>query len=247
MAKGVALLVGLEYVNPDVEDRYDDYKAGCFGVGQDLIIMKNILENKGYTVEDLKNKKATSDNILNSLFNISKKLKKGDIFTFYYSGHGGSKTDLNRDELDDHQDETLVVYDRDLVDDELNSKWLQFKEGVRILMVSDNCNSGTNYKAGDDIRQESKPILIDKHIDKEMKAMMIHIGACRDSQSVSGGTDKEGSPFTYALQDILKSNEKIKGYQKLVDEFEWRTEVLPVLNFYGPVTAKFKTEYPFQI
>ena len=59
-----------------------------------------------------------------------------------YSGHGGQVDDVNGDE-DDALDETWVLWDRQLIDDELFSLWSQFAPGVRITMLSDSCHSGT--------------------------------------------------------------------------------------------------------
>jgi hypothetical protein len=62
-----------------------------------------------------------------------------------YSGHGGQIPDLNNDE-EDALDETWVLYDRELLDDELYTMYGQFKEGVRIFVLSDSCHSGTVAK-----------------------------------------------------------------------------------------------------
>jgi hypothetical protein len=59
-----------------------------------------------------------------------------------YSGHGGQIPDVNGDEAD-QQDETWVLFDRELIDDELYQLWSQFAAGVRIFMLSDSCHSGT--------------------------------------------------------------------------------------------------------
>ena len=40
-------------------------------------------------------------------------------------------------------EETWVLYDRQLVDDELYKIWSKFKPGVRILVLSDSCHNGT--------------------------------------------------------------------------------------------------------
>lgn len=40
-------------------------------------------------------------------------------------------------------DQAWVVYDRLIIDDELFLEWNRFQEGVRILVVSDSCHSGT--------------------------------------------------------------------------------------------------------
>jgi metacaspase-1 len=53
--------------------------------------------------------------------------------------------DKNGDEPD-QRDETWVLYDRQFVDDELFSLYATFKSGVRILVLSDSCHSGTCAK-----------------------------------------------------------------------------------------------------
>lgn len=247
MAKGWGLLVGLEFVDPNVDNRSSEFKFGCKGVSHDLAVMENLLTQKGYSVKVLKNQQATSKEILKSMVGIKNKMKAGDIFTFYYSGHGGSKHDFDGDELDDNQDETLIVYDRDLIDDELNAVWTQFPENVRILMISDSCNSGTNYKAGKSIREKSKPIAIDPGIDQMMKAKLIHIGACRDGKSAGGGKEEDGSPFTSGLDRCLKKHPLLRGYQNFYNELKWYMDVDPVISCYGPVDEQYLNEAPFQI
>ena len=62
-----------------------------------------------------------------------------------YSGHGGTLPDQNSDETD-QTDETWCLYNRELVDDELKNYLAEFKDGVRILVFSDSCHSGTVTK-----------------------------------------------------------------------------------------------------
>src|SRR5690606_28987188 len=64
---------------------------------------------------------------------------------YSYSGHGGQLPDKNGDE-DDGEDETWCLFDGELVDDELSNLWSSFKKGVRILVFSDSCHSGTVVK-----------------------------------------------------------------------------------------------------
>ena len=54
-----------------------------------------------------------------------------------YSGHGGQLPDLNDDEPD-QEDETWCLYDGQVVDDELSELYSHFKQGVRILVLSDS-------------------------------------------------------------------------------------------------------------
>ena len=78
----------------------------------------------------------------------AKELQAGDIFMLSYSGHGGQLPDLNDDEPD-QEDETWCLYDGQVVDDELNELYSQFRQGVRILVFSDSCHSGSVAKQAD--------------------------------------------------------------------------------------------------
>ena len=48
----------------------------------------------------------------------------------------------------DKQDETWCLYDGQLIDDELYFELSKFAPGVRILVLSDSCHSGTVVRAG---------------------------------------------------------------------------------------------------
>ena len=72
----------------------------------------------------------------------AKALVAGDLFFMTYSGHGGQVPDVNGDEPD-KQDETWCLYDGQLIDDELYFELAQFKAGVRVLVLSDSCHSGS--------------------------------------------------------------------------------------------------------
>ena len=72
----------------------------------------------------------------------AKALRKGDFFFLTYSGHGGQVPDVTGEEAD-KQDETWCLYDGQLIDDELYFELSRFAAGVRILVFSDSCHSGT--------------------------------------------------------------------------------------------------------
>ena len=74
-------------------------------------------------------------------------LEAGDIFFVTYSGHGGQVPDRNDEDEADGSDETWLAYDRQIVDDELYELWAKFKPGVRIIVLSDSCHSGSVNKA----------------------------------------------------------------------------------------------------
>lgn len=144
MAKLNSLLIGLNKVDPlSYDGKWDGALPCCEKDAEDIsFILKSLKYGK---ITLLKTKKATRLNVLKALKSASKELKHGDMFTIYYSGHGGQVPDINGDEADAN-DETWCLYDGQLIDDELYYEFSNFKEGVRIFMLSDSCHSGTMSK-----------------------------------------------------------------------------------------------------
>jgi hypothetical protein len=92
-------------------------------------------------------KKGTRANVLAGIRSAAKSLGAGDMFFVTYSGHGGQVPDVTGEE-DDKQDETWCLYDGQLIDDELYFELSRFAAGVRILVLSDSCHSGTVTREG---------------------------------------------------------------------------------------------------
>ena len=108
--------------------------------------MAAIAKAKSMKSTVLLTKKATRANVLAGMRGAAKALKTGDLFFMSYSGHGGQVPDVNGDE-DDKQDETWCLYDGQLIDDELYFELSKFAAGVRLLVLSDSCHSGTITRA----------------------------------------------------------------------------------------------------
>ena len=140
MAKGISLHIGLNHVDPA---HYQGWEGPLKGCEQDAHDMEAIADRQGFTTTLLLNEQATADIVKVAISTAAGQLKSGDIFLFTYSGHGGQVPDGNGDETEDNFDETWVLYDRELVDDELYALWGRFEAGVRVLMVSDSCHSGS--------------------------------------------------------------------------------------------------------
>jgi hypothetical protein len=87
-------------------------------------------------------KKGTRSAVLSAMRAAAKALKRGDLFFMSYSGHGGQVPDTSGDEPD-KQDETWCLYDGQLIDDELYLELSRFAAGVRIIVLSDSCHSGS--------------------------------------------------------------------------------------------------------
>jgi hypothetical protein len=92
-------------------------------------------------------KKATRASVLVTIRQAAKALRAGDLFFLSYSGHGGQVPDVTGEEPD-KQDETWCLYDGQLIDDELYCELAAFAEGVRILVLSDSCHSGSVVREG---------------------------------------------------------------------------------------------------
>ncbi len=142
MTKGLALAIGLNAVDPEHYSGWSGELNACEADAED---MTSIGTSRGFQVTTLMTKDATRVNVLDALSKAAKELKAGDIFLLSYSGHGGQLPDMNGDEID-AADETWCLYDGELVDDELYAQLSTFAKGVRILVFSDSCHSGTVTK-----------------------------------------------------------------------------------------------------
>ena len=106
----------------------------------------------------LHDEEATKANVVSAFEKqfINSNPKKGDVFLFYYSGHGGQEaaSDAFEDSEADGKIENIACHDADLsngkgflADKEI--RWLVHRaerEGVHFLMISDSCHSGDNTR-----------------------------------------------------------------------------------------------------
>jgi len=143
MPKGMALTIGLNSVSPAHYDGWSGDLVACEADAQD---MAEIAQSQSFSVKSLLTKAATRQNVVSELAKAASSLKADDIFMLSYSGHGGQVPDMNNDE-NDYQDETWCLYDGELIDDEVYLLLGKFAPGVRILVFSDSCHSGTVTKA----------------------------------------------------------------------------------------------------
>jgi metacaspase-1 len=139
MPTGRALTIGLNAVDPNHYGGWSGELNACEADAEDMSSLAKL------EVTTLLTQNATRARVIAELTKAAKQLKSGDFFLLTYSGHGGQLPDLNSDE-DDAKDETWCLYDGQLVDDELYSYLSQFGKGVRILVFSDSCHSGTVVK-----------------------------------------------------------------------------------------------------
>ena len=139
MAQGISIHIGLNHVDPNAYDGWDGQLSGCLN---DANAMQQIADRAGFTTSMLTDEQATTANVVAAISNAAGELASGDLLLLTYSGHGGQVPDEDAEE-EDSQDETWVLFDRMLIDDQLYSLWQQFQAGVRIFVLSDSCHSGT--------------------------------------------------------------------------------------------------------
>ena len=143
MAVGRSLHIGLNSVDPAAYNGWSGDLAACEFDAND---MQMICQAAGLTTTSLLTSTATAEAVLGAVDKASAELVAGDLFVMSYAGHGGQIPDENSDEPDD-LDETWVLYDRQVIDDELYQRWAQFADGVRIVVISDSCHSGSIVRA----------------------------------------------------------------------------------------------------
>ena len=144
MTTAISIHVGLNSVDPQAYGGWAGELTACEFDAEDMFA---IATGNGFSASKLLTKEATSTALLDAMRSASGELRTGDILLLTYSGHGGRIPDTSGDE-DDELDETWVLYDRQLLDDELYAAYADFAPGVRIAVLSDSCHSGSVTRVG---------------------------------------------------------------------------------------------------
>lgn len=160
MAKGISIHIGINRVDAS---QYGGWSGDLVACEYDAKDMEKICKANGFETRSFMTAKATSKAVTAALKDAAGKLSKGDSLVLTYSGHGGQVPDANNDEAD-RKDETWVLYDRQLVDDELYSLWAAFQPGVKIAVFSDSCHSGSVTR---NVLRSVKPEVLTGVIDTE--------------------------------------------------------------------------------
>jgi metacaspase-1 len=154
MPQGISIHIGLNEVDPDHYQGWSGKLNACEADARD---MERIATARDFETTTIMTGDATADAVTSAISDAAGKLQDGDILFLTYSGHGGQVPDTNNQEQD-QLDETWVLFDRQLVDDELYDLWSQFASGARILVFSDSCHSGSVNR---DIFQVAVPHVVE--------------------------------------------------------------------------------------
>lgn len=119
---------------------------GCVNDAHDWA---KVFYRRGFTVQFLLDKQATGKAIKDGIRELLDSSGSGDIVAIQYSGHGSFVPDEDGDDPDG-TDECLCPYDirsnGPITDDYLKAVFREKKRGVKIVIFSDSCNSGTITK-----------------------------------------------------------------------------------------------------
>jgi len=137
MAKS-ALCIGINnYPGTDCDLR------GCVNDANDWAAT---LAARGFTVKTLLDNQATKAALVAAFQSLIRAAKSGDTVAITFSGHGTLAPDTSGDEVDGY-DEALCPYDihqgNVLLDDEIHTLFAQRAAGVKLILISDSCHSGT--------------------------------------------------------------------------------------------------------
>ncbi len=270
MAYAISIHIGLNQIDP-AHYGSSNTLTGCIN---DANAMLAIAKSKGFDESYLLiDKDGSYKKVITHLKKAAGKLKKDDFLFISYAGHGASVWDNNADESDG-KDETWCLYDRMILDDELAACWAKFKSGVKILMLSDSCHSGSvsrtmnsqgelvddipaegtrGLKNGPDIYDRNKTVYdgtvpADKNIAKGIgiKATVLLLSGCQDNQTSLDG--KKNGLFTEKLLKIYDAGNFTGNYAGLLIKILrlMPSNQTPNYSIIGKRNAAFEAAMPFE-
>jgi metacaspase-1 len=268
MPAGMSLHIGLNRVDPNQYEGWDGQLSACEADARDMAALAKKQGFKSSTL--LLTKAATAGALSNAILDATRALRSGDLFFLSYSGHGGQVDDTNGDEAD-RMDETWVCYDRQFIDDELYELWGRFKPGVRVVVLSDSCHSGTVLRdipafvsGGPRIR--AMPTAVARKVQKahaklykriqdehpaaestKINASVLLISGCMDNQTSRDGA--RNGLFTGTLKKVWNGGKFEGGYRKLRDTIvsKMPSDQTPNYYFVGVANPKFEAQKPWTI
>ncbi|MGW6564159.1 caspase family protein [Streptomyces sp. NPDC054975] len=270
MPAGLSVHVGLNTVDPG---RYEGWDGALLACENDARDMAALARAAGFSDTVLLTPDCTVDQVTAALREAAGRLEPGDILLFTYSGHGGQVPDVTGDDEEpDALDETLVLYDRQFLDDELNRELRGFADGVRIFALLDCCHSGTAIEIPGLPLPEAGVRLMPVYRQQEIYARdqaffeelqrslekdapdgeaaeptALLISGCQDNQFSMDG-DKNGA-FTGALLEVWDRGAFRGDHRSFHRSIQNRLPATQSPNFYttGNPSSEFLGQRPFTV
>jgi uncharacterized caspase-like protein len=271
VANGLALLIGVNQVDPaGYGGTWDGKLNFC---EKDARAVAEITAGQGFSNTLLLTDQATKAAVREAIGHAAATLRDGDIFAVYYSGHGNTTGDITGDESDrgNMRDETLCLYDTQILDDEFYTLWQRFRPGVRVLVLTDACHSGSILRGAED---DLTPKAMDEVASKVLKrrnpnlyadmrsklppaqpvaASVLQLAGCREDQLSYESRSKQHGQFTAALLGAWSAAAADGGftgnYETLFNAMHdlMPAKQKPVMNRLGVEDQRFNTEPVFTI
>lgn len=193
-----ALLIGIsDYIH------FDDVEGGDLpGAEHDARRMRDVLVTRGFVPAEntrlLLNRDATREAIEESIGWLAQRAAPGDNVIVFFAGHGSQMWDEDGDEVDG-LDETLapadVLPDRTDMDipDDLFGSWLDRIPTDNVVVILDNCNSGTGTR-------DVTPFSRSRLLGRDLSTVPRPPGA----RTRSVGTEADPSGFDAGRRSVLE-------------------------------------------
>ncbi|MEU2116313.1 caspase family protein [Streptomyces sp. NPDC016459] len=268
MATGLSLHIGLNQVDPARYDGWDGTLNACENDAHD---MERLARTAGFDTTVLLTPDGTVDKVTAALGDAAARLGPGDILLCTYSGHGGQVDATGSDDEPDALDETLVLYDRQFLDDEVHRAFRAFAHDVRIVALFDCCHSGSSIEIPGAVAAEGTPRHLpepqrrqlddrDRGFFEELRRSLakdapsdgagpdaLLVSACQDNQVALDG-DANGA-FTAALLKVWDDGAFRGGYRDFHRAVQRRLPPTQSPNLYltGTPSPDFLSQRPFTI
>lgn len=245
MPTASALLVGLTSIDPAFYRTTGT--AGIAGSAANVARMQGILTGFTCTART-KPTETTADKILADLQAAADALQSGDIFVFYFAGHG---MDASQGVLPG----TLVAYDKPIQVADIKRKLQSFRPGVRIVVICDSCYAGdmqflVRFRSGlqklsaslvslvtpPAVQSAAAPAAVDGY-----NAQLIVMAAA--NSVVNGGQ------LTNALLNVWNAHQATRTYLQFYCAIAaaLNGSQSPIYMVKGPVSDTFEDQIPFTV
>ncbi|SRR5216684_2881454 len=264
MPIGMSIQIGVSFIDPK---KYSTPIPPLPSAEIDAGSMSRIAAAQGFWTRLLLNAEATAEHALDAFRDAASHLQDGDIFLIYFSGHGVKVVQSPNPEL---SEDAWLLYDRMVLRSELRSLISGFRPGVRVLAISDSCNSGgiispeTNELltkrfgqvpfAIKSVAKITSPLAATVSGDPlavanggEPSAMVLLL-ASSGADDASIATPKHGL-FTQKLLVTWSEGEFAGNYVDFHSQISRALErfQVPVIQVFGPLNSDFASERPFTI
>lgn len=228
--RGQSIHVGVNDVDPHA---YPDTKLSPLRAAErDAATLHRLVAREGLDARMLLGSAATCAAVEAAILAAAAALDAGDLCVITFSGHGGRVSDLDGDEGDD--DEYWGLCDGRLIDDRIHELLAAFRRGVRVLVVSDSCFSGTIIR-----RRRQVPA-----VGRQLEASVILFAACTED-----GRTYEGSTHGLFTRVVLATwrDGAFRGNHRVFHELVRAAIPSAAIMLDGPVDPLFEEARPFTI